>query len=374
MIKEVTATGKDVAEAMANARQSLGVDELTDVNFEILYLGRKGFMGFGAKDAQVKVWIEIPEKEERRKKHDRKNRHERNDKPANVNNEAANDNATSEATENADNTAEAPKQSQNKKKKHKKKPANNQNNNSGEQKPKSQVIPECELKFERRDVAEGEDMSYDFIRTVILDIGLNATAELYSCDDGTRRITIKGEDASTLIGHHGDTLDALQYLANLASARKNVHGERDKSRVTLDIEGYRAKREETLRALARRMAQKALRNRRSVMLEPMSAYERRIIHSEIQSIEGVSTNSIGSDNNRKIVIFLTDKKPQGIFEEEKTTPLAEEFAPTEDDVRIDDIDESVIADTDENETETVKQTYPDESETYADTIDDSDIK
>ena len=65
------------------------------------------------------------------------------------------------------------------------------------------------------------------------------------------------------------------------------------------------------------MAAKALRNRRSVMLEPMSAYERRIIHSEVQGIEGVSTNSIGSDNNRKIVIFLTDKKPKGIFEEEK---------------------------------------------------------
>jgi len=63
------------------------------------------------------------------------------------------------------------------------------------------------------------------------------------------------------------------------------------------------------------MAAKALRNRRSVMLEPMSAYERRIIHSEIQNIEGVSTNSIGSDNNRKIVIFLTDKKPK-IFDEQ----------------------------------------------------------
>ena len=374
MIKEVIATGKDVAEAMANARQILGVDELADVNFEILYLGRKGFMGFGAKDAQVKVWIEIPEKEERRKKHDRKkDRREKDEKPANNQNEAEGE-SKAEAAEGADSNEAAPKQSQNKKKKHKKKPAGCQNSNSGEQKPKSQVIPECDLKFERRDVAEGEDMSYDFIRTVILDIGLNATAELYSCDDGTRRITIKGEDASTLIGHHGDTLDALQYLANLASARKNIHGERDKSRVTIDIEGYRAKREETLRALARRMAQKALRNRRSVMLEPMSAYERRIIHSEIQNIEGVSTNSIGSDNNRKIVIFLTDKKPQGIFEEEKVTPLAEEFAPTEDDVRIDDIEESVTADTDENETETVKQTYPDESETYADTIDDSDIK
>ena len=160
-------------------------------------------------------------------------------------------------------------------------------------------------------------MSFDFVKTVISDIGLNAEASLYSCEDGTRRIIIAGDDASTLIGHHGDTLDALQYLANLASARKNINGERDKSRVTIDIEGYRAKREETLRALARRMAQKALRNKRSVMLEPMSAYERRIIHSEVQNIEGVSTNSIGSDNNRKIVIFLTDKKPKEIFEEQE---------------------------------------------------------
>ena len=318
MIKEIIATGQDVAEAQANARQLLGASELDDVKFEIIYLGRKGFMGFGSKPAQVKAYIEIPEKEERRKRNDRKKeRRERNDNAPHVTKEA-----TEGATETAEkSTEESPKT--NKNKKHKKKPHSNNQHSTEESKPKTQVIPECELKFERRDVAEGEDMSYDFIRTVILDIGLNATAELYSCDDGTRRITIKGEDASTLIGHHGDTLDALQYLANLASAKKNVHGERDKSRVTLDIEGYRAKREETLRALARRMAQKALKNRRSVMLEPMSAYERRIIHSEIQNIEGVSTNSIGSDNNRKIVIFLTDKKPQGIFEEETVAPVEE---------------------------------------------------
>ena len=177
--------------------------------------------------------------------------------------------------------------------------------------------------MERREVEAGDDMSFDFVKQLLSDIGLNAEAELYACEDGTRRIAIVGDDASVLIGHHGDTLDALQYLANLASARKNSKGERDKSRVTIDIEGYRAKREETLRALARRMAAKALRNRRSVMLEPMSAYERRIIHSEIQGIEGVSTNSVGSDNNRKIVIFLTDKKPQGIFEEEATETVAE---------------------------------------------------
>ena len=371
MIKEIIATGKDVIEAQENARQLLGANELDDVQFQIIYVGRKGFMGFGSKPAQVRAYIEIPDKEEKRRRPERKkDRPERSEKHTES---VANESVEAKEETGIETTAQdAPKP---KKKKNKKKPQSaNRQNETTEQKPKSQVIPECELKFERREVAEGEDMSYDFIRTVILDIGLNATAELYSCDDGTRRITIKGEDASTLIGHHGDTLDALQYLANLASARKNIRGERDKSRVTLDIEGYRAKREETLRALARRMAAKALRNRRSVMLEPMSAYERRIIHSEIQGIEGVSTNSIGSDNNRKIVIFLTDKKPQGIFEEEKKTPLAEEFAVNEDDVRIDDIDESVSTSQDEDETVTVKQTYPDESEGYAENIDDSDIK
>ncbi len=367
MIKEIIATGKDVREAQDTARKLLGAGELDDVKFEIIYLGRKGFMGFGAKPAQVKAYIEIPEKEEKRRRHEqvRRERPRKQDKE-----DAA---PVQEASTEAASETPAPAK---KKKKHKKKSTDARSRETSS--VKSQVIPENELTFERRDVGEGEDMSYDFIRTVILDIGLNATAELYSCDDGTRRITIKGDDASALIGHHGDTLDALQYLANLASARKNIHGERDKSRVTIDIEGYRAKREETLRALARRMAAKAQRNRRSVMLEPMSAYERRIIHSEIQNIEGVSTNSIGSDNNRKIVIFLTDKKPDGIFEEKTKTPLADEFRPDEDDVTVGDIDVSAPSDLtgDENtdETETVVVTHPDETEAFDEVIDDLDIK
>ena len=127
-----------------------------------------------------------------------------------------------------------------------------------------------------------------------------------------------------LIGHHGEALDSLQYLANLASAKKNADGERNRRRVTIDIEGYRAKREETLRALARRMAAKALRNHKNVMLEPMSAYERRIIHSEIQGIEGVSTNSIGSDNNRKIVIYLTGEKKAAPAPEAQETAAEDE--------------------------------------------------
>ena len=288
MIKEIIASGKDIIEAKENARAALGAGPLDDVNFEVIHAGSRGIFGIiGVKPAQVRAFIEIPDPVERKNRHEKHKKHK---------------------TEKNEEKKNAPQQNKQPKAKEEKKPAAD--------KPKTQAIPEAELSLTLKEVGEGEDMSFDFVKTVIKDIGLDAVATLYSCDDGTRRITITGEDASTLIGHHGDTLDALQYLANLASARKNANGERDKSRVTIDIEGYRAKREETLRALARRMAAKALRNKRSVMLEPMSAYERRIIHSEVQNIEGVSTNSVGSDNNRKIVIFLTDKKPQGIFEEE----------------------------------------------------------
>ena len=352
MIKEIIASGKDIIEAKENARAALGAGPLDDVKFEVVHAGSRGIFGIiGVKPAQVKAFIEIPDPVERKNRHEKrkKNKPERNGETKKNN---------------------APVQKSNKPKE----------DRPQEDKPKSQVIPETELKMERREVAEGEDMSFDFISTLLSDIGLEATAELYSCEDGTRRINIIGSDASTLIGHHGDTLDALQYLANLASARKNAKGERDKSRVTIDIEGYRAKREATLRALARRMAQKALRNKRSVMLEPMSAYERRIIHSEIQNIEGVSTNSIGSENNRKIVIFLTDKKPEGIFEEdtevETTTSLREEFAPDADDTSasIGAVDVSVSVDEVDDETVTVENTVPDESEELVIDEDDDGIK
>ena len=305
MIKEITASGKDILEAKENAKLALCAGELDDVQFEIIDSGSKGIFGIiGVRPAKVRAFIELPDTHEKRR---------RNDKPKKE--------KTGGENKKADKQENQPKQKKEKKPQEKK--AEKQEKTS---KPKAEVIPEADLKMERRFVEDGEDMSFDFVKTVIADIGLNAEAELYSCEDGTRRIAIVGDDASALIGHHGDTLDALQYLANLASTRKTSKGERDKSRVTIDIEGYRKKREETLRALARRMAAKALRNKRSVMLEPMSAYERRIIHSEIQSIEGVSTNSIGSDNNRKIVIFLTDKKPKELFEEQEADISVEENA------------------------------------------------
>ena len=156
---------------------------------------------------------------------------------------------------------------------------------------------------------KGEIFALDFINQLVKDMGLDVTVEMKDMegsDKDCKLIDISGEGAGVLIGHHGDTLDSLQYLANLA-ANKRVNGIKpDYVKITVDAENYRAKREETLRALARKMADKVLKQKKSVMLEPMNPYERRIIHSEIQNIEGVSTNSIGSENNRKIVIYLEE--------------------------------------------------------------------
>ena len=150
----------------------------------------------------------------------------------------------------------------------------------------------------------GEENALAFIKGLLGDMNIEADVAMTEGENGEKKINVTGESAAILIGHHGDTLDSLQYLANLA-ANKRVDGKKgDYVKVTVDVEGYRAKREETLRSLARRMAAKVQKYKKSVMLEPMNPYERRIIHSEIQNIEGVSTNSIGSESNRKIVIFL----------------------------------------------------------------------
>ena len=154
----------------------------------------------------------------------------------------------------------------------------------------------------------GADIALAFIEQVVRDMELNLTVAKKAGNNDDILITVDGEGAGLLIGHHGETLDSLQYLANLA-ANKKIKGEKhDYVKVTLDIEGYRAKREETLRALARRMAAKVVKYKKSVMLEPMNPYERRIIHSEVQHVAGVSTNSIGSENNRRVVMFLDDSK------------------------------------------------------------------
>ena len=156
------------------------------------------------------------------------------------------------------------------------------------------------------------DLALDFIRLLIADMHFDADAEMKDGPDGEKIISIKGEDAGALIGHHGETMDALQYLANLAANKKSDENDkRDYTKIVVDVENYREKRADTLKSFARRMASKVLKYKRKVSLEPMSAYERRIIHSEVQGIKGVTTYSVGADNNRRVIICLEgEEKPE----------------------------------------------------------------
>ena len=167
----------------------------------------------------------------------------------------------------------------------------------------------------------GVALALEFLTRLTKDMGLNVTMTVRDGSNGDKVIAIDGDHAGVLIGHHGDTLDALQYLSNLAANMKSEGEKREYVKITIDVENYRAKREDTLRALARRMAHRVLRYKKSVMLEPMNPFERRIIHSEIQTIDGVSTNSIGSEDNRKVVIFLDEKSAAA-----HRTPAEEEAA------------------------------------------------
>jgi len=168
------------------------------------------------------------------------------------------------------------------------------------------------------------DMAVAFLEMVLAHMEMSETIKVTPCDLAEKKINLHGEASGILIGHHGETLDALQYLVNLHISRKANQPEdgekkfrREYVKIVIDIEGYRMRREETLRTLAKRMAERALKYKKNIFLEPMNPYERRIIHSEIQLIEGVSTHSIGSDENRKIVITVN-----GLQRKRKDTPAA----------------------------------------------------
>ena len=149
------------------------------------------------------------------------------------------------------------------------------------------------------------DIALEFVKTVIENMELEADAEAEDKGESVL-IRVTGGDSAVLIGHHGETLDQFQYLVNLAANRRDSEDDGDKQdyvKINVDVEDYRAKREKTLRTLARKMAAKVVKYKKNVALEPMSAYERRIIHSEIQGIRDVTTNSVGQESNRRVVII-----------------------------------------------------------------------
>ncbi len=165
-----------------------------------------------------------------------------------------------------------------------------------------------------------QDKVLSYINNIISDMGADAEAKVARIEEnlspnGTVEkdicINIEGKGLGMLIGRHGDVLDALQYLCNIVVGRFPKNPDKHEYiRVVLDIENYRAKRADTLKSLARRMADRVLNSGRNFTLEPMSSYERRIIHSELQNVSGVHTYSVGSESDRRVVIAYGDEQKE----------------------------------------------------------------
>jgi len=148
-----------------------------------------------------------------------------------------------------------------------------------------------EAKEERTERAE------DFLKGLFDRMGVDAGVDTKE-GEGTISAVLTGKDIGALIGHRGETLDAIQHLTNYVVNR----GSADRVRISLDAENYRQRRNETLESLAARTAGKVVKYRRNMTLDPMNAYERHVIHSALQNYDNITTYSVGSEPNRRIVV------------------------------------------------------------------------
>lgn len=161
--------------------------------------------------------------------------------------------------------------------------------------PARPVVPAVQL-----DPATLEGNVQRFVQELTQLMGVNVSVSVRTDEEGNIRVNMEGDPLGILIGRRGETLDALQYITALFLNR----GKDTYTRVTLDSEGYRAKREDALIRLANRMASRAVKTGRRVTMEPMNPYERRILHSALQNHPGIATHSEGEEPNRHVVITL----------------------------------------------------------------------
>ena len=155
--------------------------------------------------------------------------------------------------------------------------------------------------------ADKEEIAVNYIKEVLTAMGAENFSVSAAKDGENLNVTLEGEDLGFVIGRRGETIDAIQYLTGLVVNRL----EGDYLRVTIDSGNFREKREKTLEGLARRLAKTVVKTGRSITLEPMNPYERRIIHFTVSTVEGATSSSIGEEPNRKVVISSTNpRKPQ----------------------------------------------------------------
>ncbi len=247
MLKWIESTGKSEEAAIEAALQQLGMDR-DEVSVEILERAKSGFLGIGSCPAKVKVSYEAPDEE-----------------PEPVPAPKAEPVRPAPAPK-AEQPAPAPKA--------------------------ERPAPAPAGAEDRTQAIQG------FLTGLLEHMGAQARPEIQVDENGTYQVELVGEDLGGLIGRRGETLDAIQQLTGYAVN----HGQSKRVRIHVDAEGYRAKREESLIRLARKVAGKVVKYRRNVTLEPMNAYERHVIHTALQDTPDVTTYSIGTEPNRRTVV------------------------------------------------------------------------
>ena len=271
----IRVSAKTLDDAITEALIQLGVTS-DRLEYNVIEKGSAGFLGIGMKQAVIEAW----------KKEEKAEEPEIEDFKEAVKEEI------SSIMEEPVKKEESVKEKKESPKQVKEKPAKMPKEKKEEPVKEEQVL----AKVEEQTIKAVEQFLKDTLKAMDMDVEITSSID----EDGALYVDMKGEHMGILIGKRGQTLDALQYLANRV-ANKHQSGY---VRVKLDTENYRARREETLKHLAKNIAHKVKRNRRPVVLEPMNPYERRIIHSALQSDPYVTTHSEGEDPYRKVVVTL----------------------------------------------------------------------
>lgn len=287
MEKFIITTGKTIDLAVEAALEQLHLDR-DSVSVEVLENAKSGFLGFGSQPAKIKVCYEGPAEDNApalssasrsKPKAEKKQQPKPAAKPAPENKPAERQQEQKPARREQKPAQQAERREQ--------KPA--------EPKPVREYAPAPEGSEEQRVEI--------FLKGLLEHMGSDAVPHAWRDESDVCRVDFVGENLGMLIGRRGETLDAIQHLANYAMSQ----GGGKHCRITVDAEGYRAKREDALRALANKVAGKVLKYRRNVMLEPMNAFERHVIHAALQNVEGVSTFSTGTEPNRRVVVAYGEK-------------------------------------------------------------------
>ena len=281
----IRVSAKTLDDAITEALIQLGVTS-DRLEYNVIEKGSAGFLGIGMKQAVIEAWKKEDKEEEEFLKAVEETIRENPVKEYFVKEDDVKEHQAEEAAKKEEAVGEEKTEKE------------EASANAKEEKSEPVSVKEKELlaKVEDETIRYVEQFVKDTLKAMDMDVEITSSID----KDGALYVDMKGENMGILIGKRGQTLDSLQYLANRV-ANKHQSGY---VRVKLDTENYRARREETLKHLAKNIAHKVKRNRRPVILEPMNPYERRIIHSTLQSDPYVTTHSEGEEPYRKVVVTL----------------------------------------------------------------------